>query len=320
MKQARSWMRKLINIVLVLFIGMNALAAIHAWKFTHYSASGAKRTTDETKLTLAEKLSAMTFGVRIPKPVNDRIPRGPFATIRTGETNGLEAWFLRAEKPIGTVLIFHGYGGCRSGMLAKAERIRKLGYNCLLPDFSGSGGSSGNSCTIGYREADEVKIWYEYLRSQDSGNVFLMGQSMGAVAIMKAMHDAPMDVRGLILECPYGSMLRTVQNRFGNVGVPAFPMAQLLVFWGGALHGFNAFSLNPGSYAKSLRVPVLLVHGTKDPKVSEEETAAIFGNLAGPKKRLEIKGAAHNDYLEIDGAGWEAAMVAFLEESEQVRK
>lgn len=314
MKPTRKWRKRLLYGLLILFIGINAFAAIHGYRFTHFAKSGTERTRDEDKMDFGQKLATVLFGVSIPKPVNDRTPAPPFSTVWLDRPGTHSAWYLAADSPLGTVIVFHGYGGCRSGMLAKAERLRAMHYNCLVPDFSGAGGSEGSSCSIGYFEADEVRAWYRHLRQHDAGPVYLMGQSMGAAAIMKAMHDTSMPVAGLILECPYGTMLQTVKNRFHTIGLPEFPMAQLLVFWGGTLQGFNAFSLEPEVYAKSLRTPVLLIRGSLDKRVTLAETETIYRNLQGRKRRLELAGAGHNDMLERGGASWNAAVRAFLQE------
>jgi uncharacterized protein len=31
--------------------------------------------------------------------------------------------------------------------------------------------------------------------------------------------------------------------------IPPFPLAELIIFWGGVQHGFNAFAHNPVTYA-----------------------------------------------------------------------
>jgi pimeloyl-ACP methyl ester carboxylesterase len=129
---------------------------------------------------------------------------------------------------------------------------------------------------------------------------------------MKAMDDHDLPVRAVILECPFGSMLRTVENRFRTMGVPAFPMAQLLVFWGGAEQGFNAFAHNPERYARSIKCPALLIYGAKDAKVSPEETAAIFHNLAGPKRLLTLPEAGHENFFLRYPDEWTASVDSLL--------
>lgn len=151
-----------------------------------------------------------------------------------------------------------------------------------------------------------------YIAAKGERNIVLSGLSMGAAAILKAEHDESLPVQKIILECPYGTMLQTVGNRFHTVGLPAFPLANMLVFWGGLENGFNAFSLKPESYARSVKCPSLLIWGARDPKVSRAETESIFASLQGPKRLLELPQSGHNDYLLRYRAEWIAAVDSFL--------
>jgi len=311
----RSLFRKAFYTLLALFVLANILAGFHAYKFTHFRPGGTKRTGDETSLSFGEKVVALATGVSLPRPENKTLPNQPFQTISLQSNQRIECWWMPAESAVGTVLIFHGYGGSKASMLDKAAAFQKLHYNTLLADFMGGGGSEGIQTTIGYKEAVQVKTCVDYVTGLGERNIVLFGTSMGAVAVMKAMNDEKLPVRSVILECPFGSMLRTVQNRFKMMGVPAFPMAQLLVFWGGAENGFNAFDHNPERYARSIKCPALLIYGGKDAKVSEEETAAIFKNLAGPKKLLSLREAGHDNYLLRFRNEWTTAVDSFLTQS-----
>jgi pimeloyl-ACP methyl ester carboxylesterase len=108
-------------------------------------------------------------------------------------------------------------------------------------------------------------------------------------------------------------MLRTVENRFAALKVPSFPLARLLVFWGGLENGFDAFSLQPETYARAIHCPTLLIWGAKDTKVMADETDAIYRNLAGPKQLLRLPEAGHNDYLLRYKDLWLATVDSFLE-------
>jgi hypothetical protein len=90
-----------------------------------------------------------------------------------------------------------------------------------------------------------------------------------------------MNLAGIILECPFGTLYKTTCARFDNMGVPAFPMAGILLFWGSVQNGFWAFSHQPEEYAKAVKCPALLLYGEKDEKVSRKEIDIIFENLAG---------------------------------------
>ena len=63
-----------------------------------------------------------------------------------------------------------------------------------------------------------------------------------------------------VLECPFDTMLNAVRARFTAMGLPSFPGAGLMVFWGGWQHGYNAFAHNPVNAPppeRSLRAPAI---------------------------------------------------------------
>ncbi len=312
----RALLRKSLYVLLTLFVLANIVAGFHAYKFTHFGPAQQAGTRDEASLSFKDKVIALATGVSLPRPENRRQPQAAFKTISLQSNKRIECWWMPVDKPVGTVVLCHGYGGSKASMLDKAAVFQQLHYNTLIPDFMGTGGSEGTLTTIGYCEAEQVISCVDYLTAHGENNVVLFGVSMGAAAIMKAMKDDDLHVSALILECPFGTMLRTVQNRFQMLGVPAFPMANLLVFWGGVENGFNAFTHNPEQYAKSIKRPTLLIYGARDKKVSLEETTAIYENLAGPKTLLTLPEAGHENYLLRYRKDWTSAVTSFLNKAQ----
>lgn len=197
-------------------------------------------------------------------------------------------------------------------MLDKADVFLDLGYNVFLVDFMGSGGSEGNQTTIGFYESSQVISSYNYLAEQNEKNIFLFGTSMGAVAIMKAINDSNINPKGIILECPFGSMYETVCARFNKMNVPSFPMATLLVFWGGVQNNFWAFSHKPTEYAKKIKCPTLLLHGKKDESVSLKEIGEIYKNIDSEKQLIIYENAGHENYLNKYKKQWTSNISIFL--------
>ncbi len=224
----------------------------------------------------------------------------------------IECWSLKTDSSKGTVIIFHGYGGNKYSMLDKAEEFLKMGYNTLLVDFMGSGGSEGNQTTIGYKEALQVKTAFDFLTNNGESNIILFGTSMGAASILRAIHKHDIKPSAIILECPFGSLYKTTAARFKKMGVPSFPMAGLLVFWGGVQNGFWGFSHKPVVYATSVKCPALLLHGEKDEKVSADEIRSIFKNLNGKKELKFYPDAGHENYLLKYQSEWRADVGNFL--------
>lgn len=291
---------------------MNVVAAFHAYKFTHFAGSNMEKTKAPQKLSAVQKLKALILGVSNPRPENHIFPAGDYETINIKSNTTIECWRMKAAYAKGTVILFHGFSGNKSLMLDKAAIFLQLGYNTLLVDFMGSGGSAGNQTTIGFLEAEEVKACFNYVKETGEQNLYLFGTSMGAVAIMKAISDNHIRPTGIILECPFGSMYRTVCARFKTMNAPAFPMAGLLVFWGGLENGFWAFGHNPETYAKKIDCPTLLLYGAKDESVSRSETDEIFRGITGRKKLKIYPDAAHENYLVKYKDEWTQDVASFL--------
>jgi uncharacterized protein len=307
----RKLVRRVLWTLLILVTLANIIAFMHAYKFTHFTTSSVERTSNH--LSFAEKLRVVFTGVNNPRPVNKKKPDRVYQTIKIKSNKELECWLIKADSAKGTIILFHGYGGEKSLMLDKAEEFLKLGYNAMLVDFMGSGGSEGTTTTIGFTESQEVKDCYEYLIKNNFQNISLFGTSMGSVAVMKALRDYDLKPRTIIIECPFGSMYQTVCKRFQMQGIPSFPMAGLLVFWGGIENNFWAFSHNPEDYAKSIHCPTLLMYGEKDKKVSREEINSIFKNLQGSKTLVTYPLAGHENYLSLYKEKWVHDIRSFLQ-------
>lgn len=297
-----------------MFVFMNIIAAFHAYKFTHFTEQSSAKTKHPESQTVIERIKTLALGVSNPRPENNALPVEEYRTVVLKDNKTIECWDIPVEQHAkGTVILFHGYSSEKSSMLGQAAVFRSLGYSTLLVDFPGSGGSEGNQTTIGYMEAKQVKACFNYVKARGVDNIYLFGASLGAVAIMKAISDHGVHPDGIIMECPFGSMYKTVCARFDIMNVPTFPMAGLLVFWGGTLNGFWAFGHNPIDYAKQVTCPALLFYGAKDEKVSRQETDMIFDNLGGYKQNKVYPEAEHENYLAKYQDEWRQDVQQFLE-------
>ncbi|MCW3124579.1 MAG: hypothetical protein JWO03_237 [Bacteroidetes bacterium] len=303
--------KRVIAILLSLFVMMNVLAAIHAYKFTHFSHAGTK-TKDARKLSTSEKLQTAIMGVNNPRPVNTSHPTQAYDTVYIQSNVRLECWHIRTDSSIGTVILFHGYGSDKSKLLDRSNEFIKMKYDVLLVDFMGSGGSEGNATTIGCKESQNVKDCYDYIAAKDKRPIYLFGNSMGSAAVLKSINDYHFEPSGIIIECPFGSMYKTTCARFSEMHIPAFPMAGLLVFWGGVENGFWAMGHNPIEYAKAVKCPTLLMAGGRDEKVSKEEIDEIYANLSGIKTLKTYLLARHENYFRRYKEDWIKDVTAFL--------
>jgi alpha-beta hydrolase superfamily lysophospholipase len=305
----------LIRTLVVLFILVNVIVAFHAYKFTHFYNNGEitiKRPGDKSGW---DKTKEMLFGINAVKQRNTIAADSSFQIIylKTRDSLKLEAWYIPADSAIGTVCLFHGHGGTKSGVFKESEALREMGYNSLLLDFRAHGNSEGNTCTIGNDETEDVKLVYDYIRSKGEKNIVLWGISMGASTITKTIHDYQLRPEKIILEMPFGTIEDAVKGRLKLMGLPQQPIGALLTFWGGAEHGFWAFSMKPQEFVRDIHCPVLLQWGKNDPRVTRTEEDILFNNIASADKKFVVyETAGHESLCKKEPVKWNAEVAAFL--------
>jgi alpha-beta hydrolase superfamily lysophospholipase len=300
--------------VIVLF---NALAWMHARSMTHFVSSG-DRTAKPEALSFTRKAWTILTGVKIPKPVNLRTPEDIGLAYDTHEIkdsgdSSLEAWSIPHANPKGLVIMFHGYAACKSDLLLPAAEFHKMGYDLFLIDFRGSGGSTGQETSIGFNEGKDVAQAVRFVNNQwPDRRIILYGVSMGSAAILRAIAFEAVHADAVIIESPFDSLLHTVGNRFKIMGLPGFPAARLLVFWGGVQQGFNGFKHNPVDYAKSVNCPVLLMHEERDTRATPDQAKTVFDNLCGEKRFVIFPDVSHEILAGAQPDKWRAEVTKFL--------
>lgn len=304
------WRLVTAGLLVAAFVATNVVAWRHARAMSRFVRSG-ERTAPPEKLGALAKVRVLLTGVTLTRPENRRTPKDvglEFQTVRFPGAKGIqvEAWFIAASSATnGVVLLFHGYGASKDSLLPAAAEFHRLGWDTLLVDFHGSGGSAGDTTSVGWHEAEDVAAAFAEAAKLAPGKPrVLYGVSMGAAACLRAIHAHGVVPDALILECPFDRMLTTVQRRFHAMRVPSFPFAELLVFWGGRQGGFNTFAHNPVDYAPAVRCPTLVLHGANDPRVSVRDVERVYQRLGGGKALVVLPGLGHQSYVDALPAVW----------------
>lgn len=285
------------------FVALNVVAYNNARRMTRFLPPEAMPRCPDSS-SLPARIRFLVLGPRIPRPVNTTTPADtghPYETafVTTEDGLRLELWDIPAPTPRGTVVMFHGYGGQKDGLMADARFFHDLGLNLVMVDFRGSGGSDGNITTIGVIEAHDViaaTAWAT--RRYPEGPMILFGVSMGAAAVLRAVKHHDLRTQAVIMHCPFDRLLTTVAHRFEELGAPPFPSAHLLTFWGGRQLGFNGFRHNPADDAAALTSPTLLLHASCDPRVSVAEVRRVYDAIRGPKQLHIFEGLIHESYIQ----------------------
>ena len=242
-------------------------------------------------------LGAMAMLHPFRRPAPAATPSGLEEVTMRGEGVALKAWRGKAEGTRrGTLIYLHGVADHRGSGAGVLERFRRRGFDVIAYDSRAHGQSGGELCGYGFYEKQDLRRVMDTL---DAGPVILCGSSLGAAV---AMQHAAADSRvSAVIAAECFSDLRTVATE----RVPFFLRGTLI---GKAFQqaeqkgGFRIDDVSPVIAARSIRVPVLLVHGAEDQDTPPAHSKRLLEALRGPKQLILVKGAAHNESL--NGGVW----------------
>ncbi|MBI1343893.1 MAG: hypothetical protein GC171_13250 [Terrimonas sp.] len=303
------------RVLLFQLILINISAAFHAYKFTHFYSDKAVYNQPPSAGTFLLRTWRLMVGKRYGRSPIVYTPSVPYDTLSLSLSNGLKisGWYIRADTAIGTAILFHGLGSNKGQPLNEAAELRLLGYNTLLIDLRAHGASEGKAFSLGYKESEEVKLAYDYIKGKGESNILLWGMSVGAVIIAKAIDDYAISPSKIILEMPFSSLEDHLRSRARTLGFPEEPFAFFVTFWTGLEQGYWGYAHKTTTYVRKIKCPVLLQWGKQDEYVKESEIKAIFKNIGTSKKQLVVYDqSGHVPLCWSENDKWHDTVVQFL--------
>jgi len=206
----------------------------------------------------------------------------------------LAAFWLPAPGARHTVLFSHGNAEDIGDNLAFLEEMRRAGFSVLAYDYRGYGLSTGRpSERRAYRDAEAAFAHLTGALGVPPERVIIHGRSLGGGVSTALAARRP--VAGLVLESTFTSIYALVP------GVRAFPPDRF----------------RSHARLRGVRAPVLVIHGTRDEVVPFAHGERLLAAAPGPKERLWVEGAGHNDLLHVAGERYWDALRAFARLIEQ---
>lgn len=312
-----SWVRWIFWVLLVQFILFNISAALYAYKFTHlYDPALRNRSQGQNIFVKTWRLFS---GPRQFKSVITTSPVFSYDTINLKTEKGIaiDAWYAKPDSAAkGTVILIHGIMSNKSLLIAEASEYLYIGYNVMLVDLRAHGNSGGTTTTIGIREAEDVKLAYDYVVQKGDKNIFLYGSSMGAVAVSRSIAMYDLQLSGVFLDMPFASMQSHFRARLRAMGFEKFiekPFSFFVTFWMGAENDIATFKHRTADYVSKIKCPVLMQWGAIDNIVLKNETDEVYNAIASSNKKLVIYDyAGHESFLQKDPVKWRREVEKFL--------
>jgi alpha-beta hydrolase superfamily lysophospholipase len=303
------------RVVLVQLILINISAAFHAYRFTHYYDDDKIRNQASSAGKPLLRTWRMMTGKKLAKSQIQYHPVIPYDTVNLTTAGGLklEAWYMKADSAKGTVILFHGLNSNKGNILSEAFAFNSFGYNTMLVDIRAHGNSDGVVNTLGYKESEEVKLAYDFVKASGEKNIVLWGMSLGAVIITKSVWQYELKPQKIILELPFDRLQDHIRARARISGFPGEPFGFFVTFWTGTEQGYWGYGHKTSRYVKKIDCPVLLQWGSADEYVLKPEIEKIFSAIKTNHKKMEIyDGAGHGPLLPGHELQWEKAVTDFL--------
>jgi fermentation-respiration switch protein FrsA (DUF1100 family) len=198
------------------------------------------------------------------------------------------------------VILLHGQGDNRAGMLGTAEMLLRHGYAVLLPDARAHGLSGGLIATYGVKETDDIRRWYAWLDQTESPHcIDGLGDSMGAAQILQSV---AVEARfcAVSAESPFATFQEAAYDRIGQeFGTGPWlgrtflgPAIRIGLLYARLRYDVDLSRASPAKAVVASKVPILLIHGLADRNLPHRHSEMI--ERADPAAELwEPVGAEH---------------------------
>ncbi|MAT42593.1 MAG: alpha/beta hydrolase [Anaerolineaceae bacterium] len=237
--------------------------------------------------------------------------------IRSPNGYDLFGIYLPFPKSTQTVIISHGITFTLFGSVKYIKIFRNLGLNVLIYDLRNHGRSEGKNTTYGLYEKYDLKACVDWVfkRNGESGAVGTMGESMGAaISLEHAAIDPRIDF--VIADCPFSDLTKILTYRLKQeYHLPPFPLIPLSNWFSKQLAGLNYKNVSPIEEVKSIKTPILFIHGMNDDYIQPEDSEAMFlAKIEGVKQLYLAPNAGHAQAYWLNQEEYTQKVQNFLRE------
>ena len=227
----------------------------------------------------------------------------------------LKGWYIPPQN--GKVVIFvHGLGSNREELLDEAGMVITKGYGALLFDSRASGESEGDVSTLGYNERLDVHAAVDFVHARAGADapLALFGHSMGTGTVLLSAVEIP-GVRAVIVESAFQSVEDNVNEGVKALtGLPPFPFAPLIVFFGQRQTGLDIRAVRPiDVVARISPIALLFIHGDQDATIPVRNSYALYAAAKEPKQLYILPGVGHTGFLKAQPNRYPKTILTFLE-------
>ena len=215
------------------------------------------------------------------------------------------------------IILIHGAGDTRRGMLGFARFFAGHGFSTLVVDSRGHGVSGGPHVTYGLTEKQDVHRWTDYLLGARPGaQLYGMGMSMGAAILIQSL-ETERRFRSIVAECSYSTFREAASERIPRLtGLPAAfatPIVSAAFLYARMRYGYDLDSISPLEAIRKTQVPVLLIHGLADGRTAPYQSRLLFQANPQAAELWEVPGAKHVQASVVAQQEFESRVMRWFE-------
>jgi fermentation-respiration switch protein FrsA (DUF1100 family) len=225
----------------------------------------------------------------------------------------LHGWLMssnKAKKKKGLILHFHGNAQNITSHWLNLGWLTKNGYDVFIFDYRGYGLSKGQANQQGLNKDSVAALNWAYELQKSYPKFIVYGQSLGGAVSMRALKDFKHrdEIDLYVLDSTFISYQSIAFDKLKEAGifVVLSPLSYILV----------SDEYSAREFVEELKMPILVIHGTKDPVVPYKFGEEIFSKITTKKKWWwSVEGGGHTDVFWPKNLKYRTKFSSFLEES-----
>jgi fermentation-respiration switch protein FrsA (DUF1100 family) len=211
--------------------------------------------------------------------------------FKTSDGLTLHGWFFQTANPEAhaTILVLHGNAENLSTHVNSVLWLIKEGFNLFIFDYRGYGKSQGSPSIKGvHLDAEAALNALLSMPRVDKQRVLVLGQSIGgAIAVYTVAHTPYKDrIAALVIESAFSSYRLIAREKLAQFFITwpfQYPLSYLV-----------SDSYSPIKWIRKVScVPVLIIHGDKDPVVPMHHGEMLYEAARDPKEFWETTVPGH---------------------------
>jgi len=237
-------------------------------------------------------------------------------SITTSDGYTLAGWYIPSLN--GAVVITqHGWRGGRMNMLYDAEMLYRHGYGVMISSFRSGDVNRSGLITFGKKEIVDMDTWYQYLLTRtdiDFNKIGILGESMGGMVSIMYTAQNP-NIRALVVHSSFSSIDAMAAKGVKLVtGLPPFPFANLIVWWGEQIAGFDSSEIDASRWIGQISPrPVFIMMGGQDDHIPIESGQWLYDAAKEPKEYWYVPEAGHHGIPEVAPEEYERRVTEFFD-------